>query len=370
MVNWDTLIGSAQPKDTILNKLMTIPARDKKETAPHFPIIDKDVIHQADLLMMPTDKEYKYCLTVVDVGTRQCDAVPLKNKESETIKNGFETIYNEHKILAIPYRIEVDEGSEFKGETIKYMRRHRVWIRVAKPGRHRMQGLVERYNQLIAKYLFKRMTAQELLTSQVSTEWVDDLPSLIEWINKRASKRIERIKKKRSQAVIPDPIIQKNNEELLTPGTKVRVALDFPINPATGEKLHGKFRTTDIRWHPDQREIKEIVIKPDSPVLYLLNNPKHKEQPFELIGYSRNQLQVIKTNEKHYEGNDIVKGTPKTYIIDKIVSRKNLRGQVYYKIQWVGYPDPVDMTWEPREQLLEDVPDVVNEYEQTHRRRR
>lgn len=370
MTNWDTLIGKDQPKNTVLNNLLSVPLRDKKETAPRFPIIEKNVIQQADLLMMPTDKDYKYILTVVDVGSRKCDGVPLKNKESETVKNAFETIYNEHKILELPYRLEVDDGSEFKGETLKYFNRHRVWVRVAKPGRHRQQGLVERYNQLIAKYLFKRMTAQELLTAEESKEWVDDLPSLIEYINKRAEKRIAKIKKKRGNAVVPDPVIQTENEELLAIGTQVRVQLDYPINPVTGAKLHGKFRSTDIRWHPEKREIKQVVIKPDSPVLYLLNNTKHKDHPFEPIGYARNQLLPVKENETHYDGKEVIKGTHDTYIIDKLLSRKRMRGLIFYKVKWEGFDDPADQTWEPRAQLIKDVPQLVEAYEKAHKRKR
>ena len=40
------------------------------------------------------------------------------------------------------------------------------------------------------------MTAQELLTAEQSNDWVDDLPTLIKFINVRAEKRMKKLKLK------------------------------------------------------------------------------------------------------------------------------------------------------------------------------
>lgn len=363
MVNWDNFLARGE-KNTVLNHLLQIPEKDSKKTAPKFPLLEKNAIHQADLLSMPNDNGYKYILTVVDIGTRRCDAEPLKTKTAEAVKDAFITIYA-RDILELPKRLEVDDGSEFKGETLAYMKRHRVWVRVAKPGRHRQQGLVERYNQILGSLLFKRMTAQELLTGQQSNEWVEDLPSLVVFVNKRADKRVAKMKKNIDENVIPDPVEEKDTN-ILPIGEDVRVKLDNPIDVVSGERLHGKFRSTDIRFHPEVREIKQVVIKPASPVLYLLNDPKKKERKFEPVGYARNQLQVVKKDEKHYNGRDVVRGEPETFIIDELVGKRKIRNRIYYKVRWVGYPNPADHTYEPRTQLLQDVPDLVTEYERTH----
>ena len=82
------------------------------------------------------------------------------------------------------------------------------------------------------------MAAQEILTGQESKEWVDDLPKLIAAINRKTKKTIPIT---HSNA----PTCQGDSCEMLPLGTKVRVALDQPVNNIT-KVLHGKFRSGDI----------------------------------------------------------------------------------------------------------------------------
>lgn len=359
-MKWESLIGGDQPKDTVLNSLMQIPKRDDKQYHARFEVIEPNISQQADLLFMPDDKKYKYILVVVDIGSRLLDAEPLQDKKTSSVKTGFERIYK-RAILKIPQILSVDGGTEFKAEVKKYLNDKDIRVKINKPGRHKQQALVERYNQIIGAYLFKRMTAQELLTSQPSVEWVDYLPSLIKYINKKATTRRKKAISKQKFDNFPTD----KTTEILQIGTKVRVKLDHPINAATGEKLSGRFRTTDMRWDPRPRIIKEVLLKPYQPVLYLLDDPK-KNSEFEKIGYSRNELQVISKNETHYKGRDIIAGKPKTFIVDQILGKKKIKNKVYYKVSWVGYDDPKDQTYELRSKLLEDVPDVVKEYEKHH----
>ncbi|KAE9162011.1 hypothetical protein PF004_g30632 [Phytophthora fragariae] len=37
---------------------------------------------------------------------------------------------------------------------------------------------------------------------------------------------------------------------------------------------------------------------------------------------------------------------------------------MYYRVRWLGFP-PAEYTWEPRTRLVEDLPDIVKEYETT-----
>ena len=89
--------------------------------------------------------------------------------------------------------ITVDSGSEFKGSTKKYFENVlKVNVRVAKVGRHRQVAIVERKNQDIGNKLFRRMTAEELLTGEVSRAWVEYLPKVIRNINTHTKKTFVR----------------------------------------------------------------------------------------------------------------------------------------------------------------------------------
>ncbi|GMF15038.1 unnamed protein product [Phytophthora fragariaefolia] len=45
-------------------------------------------------------------------------------------------------------------------------------------------------------------------------------------------------------------------------------------------------------------------------------------------------------------------------------SRRMRATETYYRVRWLGFP-PAEDTWGPRERLMEDIPDVVKEYEAT-----
>ncbi|KAE9022658.1 hypothetical protein PF010_g23005 [Phytophthora fragariae] len=45
-------------------------------------------------------------------------------------------------------------------------------------------------------------------------------------------------------------------------------------------------------------------------------------------------------------------------------SRRARATERYYRVRWLGFP-PAEDTWEYRERLMEDIPDVVKEYEAT-----
>ncbi len=85
-------------------------------------------------------------------------------------------------------------------------------------------------------------------------------------------------------------------------GTKVRVALDKPKG-VLGTKLGGNFRATDTRWELKISTITNILLTPDQPVLYQVDN--------EPTGYTRNQLQLVDENEKQPDNSLLSPENPK-----------------------------------------------------------
>lgn len=339
----------------LVNELYKKPKKDRGKNAPKFLPYPPHLKQQADLLFLPDDDGYKYALVVVDLGSRLTDAEPLKDKKSKNLVKGFEKIYA-RDILKIPKRLEVDAGLEFQGAVSNWFNDKGVKIRVAKPHRHRQQAIVERRNQSIGKELFKRMTAQELLTGETSTQWTDDLPAVIKKLNEKKS-----IKKK--PKLTGEYRCEGDACNILPEGTKVRVALDAPRDVVSGKKLVGKFRDTDIRWEIKPRKIMQVILQPDQPPLYLVDddqgNTDHRQ------AYTKNQLLPVKSDEKAPDSSVIrpikQKGIQK-YVIDKLLERRKIKGKIMFKVKWKGFSD-ADNTWEPRSVLIRDVPELVKEYE-------
>ncbi len=341
----------------VLDQLYKIPKRDVGNDAAKFLDDKPNATHQADLLFLPDDDGYRYALVVVDNATRITDAEPLKNKTNDDVKTALQKIYD-RKILKIPQQLEVDPGTEFKGTVAKWLQENNVRIRVGKTARHRQQGLVERRIQIIGTAIHKRQAAEELLTSEPATAWVDDLPKIITAMNKKT--KTQKFQQKPSK--LPDePTFEPGSDarHLLKQGTKVRVMLERPQG-VQGDKLHGKFRSGDIRWSPNERVVKQILLNPGQPPLYLLdgNVGPHK---VELVAYTKAQLQEIKPNEEYPESS-VIKNPEKikTFRIEKIMQKKKQKNRWMLLIKWRGYKEP---TWEPRSEIMKDQAELVKDFE-------
>ena len=246
-------------------------------------------IHQADLLFLPHDtvngKIYKYVLSVIDVGSRYKEAEPLKTKYSSEIAKAFETIYT-RSLLKYPKTLNIDSGSEFRGEVKKLFTNHNVKLVVGEPGNHRAQGIVERFNKTLAEKLFPTQYAQEMIqVDRRSTEWVKNLPSIIKVLNETETRLINQ-----------KPI------DAITNNSMIHQSPSLPANRPQGfdEKIilggvrylyrHGeqeggeRRRATDPIWSMKIYDIKHKIINNNQPILYYLEDgPKRSFVREELL---------------------------------------------------------------------------------------
>lgn len=273
-------------KDKNVNSLVkSLMKRPKLETGLEMPknqVFEPNRYQQADLLFMPDDNGYKYILTVADVHNKHIDAEALQDKEPKTVIKGLKKIYSRPQ-LDFPDVLQTDAGTEFKGAVNDYLKENQVWHKTAQAGRHRQQAIVEKANGKLAKYLFIRQTEQELKTGEPSTEWVDDLGDVVKYINTSAPKPI-------TKPIRNDVILTKYNKDIIPMGAKVRILLDNPKG-ALGEKLHGTFRITDIRWDKTPRTITNIIFSDGFPPLYVVDDNNR-------VTYTRNQIQEIPEIER------------------------------------------------------------------------
>lgn len=339
-----TNVPSRFKKKQEVYNLFKKPIKDDKQETPRFYNFKENDTHQADILYLPDDEGYKYCLVICDSATAKSDAVPLKELDSETVLDASLQIYR-RGILKQPRQISVDSGSEFKGDFLKYWNGKGVFVKKALAGRHRQVALVERKNQVLGKVLFMRMFSQELLTGKVSKEWVEDLPHIVKKMNKKYEHKpyteMELLKK-----FSPWESLEQN---IIPLGTKVRIMLDEPRDHLE-RKLHGKFRDSDHRWSLEQYKVVDYVFDPLEPVLYKTDKKLMKN---EKVAYTFHQLQVVPKNEDD-PSPLAIRGTPETYIVKKILERRKYRGRVQYKVLWKGFK-PDEATWEP----ISNIPKIL-----------
>lgn len=156
----------AEKEEQILYNLMKKPQKQTRQEMNHFFNNKENAIHQADLLFLPMDNGYRYALVVTDQATGKTDLEKLKDKRDISVLKAIQKIYDRDILKRPIYQIQVDSGSEFKGEFAKWFDNHGITIRVAKPARHRQQALVEAKNKIIGKAIFTRQNAIELQTGQ------------------------------------------------------------------------------------------------------------------------------------------------------------------------------------------------------------
>ena len=328
--------------DQLLYQLFKVPKKPNRKDATKILPSPKNHTHQIDLLYLPSDDGYKYALVVVDVGSRLTDAEPMKNRDAKTALETIKKIYK-RKILTMPeFRINVDDGTEFKGAFKKFFKDNNINVIVAQTGRKSQVALAESRNKSIAEPLLKRQVAQELRTGEQSREWIKNLPDIIKQMNIRFERK-DPIKN------YPTEYKCKNSEcEILEEGTSVRYALDQAINVVTGKKTDSKFRAGDVRYSLKPVKISHYVLNVGQPPMYSLEG--------KTALYTRNQLIPV-TESKMPPDN-----TQHKFIVEKLLERKKIKNVINFLVKWKDYDDSQN-SYELRSKLIKDIPDMVKEYE-------
>ena len=198
---------------------------------------------------MPHDRfkghTHKYILTGIDVASRYKVARPLTSKKPSELALELVAIYKKGDVFKYPKVFQCDNGSEFKGEVTKLLKKHNVetW-RATTKYKHTHTAFVEAFNKELAKLLFKPMDAQELQDPEkVSTTWVKKLNKTVNKLNNKVSPMIG-IKPKDAIKLDTVPLDKTYPEETVLPEDGLYKYLYQP-----GEQ-HGdqKRRATDLIW--------------------------------------------------------------------------------------------------------------------------
>ena len=356
----EKLLSGKKSKKNVLDQLFIRPNIDKNGDQATMPYITPNYWQMADTLYLPNDKGYMYALVVCDVGSRLVDAEPMKSRDSEDLKIAFRKIYKRH-ILSKPKVLTTDAGTEFRGQVEQFLESIGIHHNIAKVGRHRSVSLAERKNQTIGKIIHKIILKVELVSKGKNSSF---LPRIIGLINKKVHESFEKMNKYETTKI---PSLEPTHNpahkvDLLSVSQKVRVALDNPVD-INNKPKYGGFRSSDHRWGTTIRTVKFVLMKPNEPIMYLLDG-KFGDKKIEPTGYTRNQLQNVSTHEANNEANAIapIPIEEDRFEFEKILDRKKTGNTVYYLIKWKGYHKK-HATWEKRSELIKDIPQAVLTYE-------
>jgi hypothetical protein len=345
-----------ESEKTIVDALMKQPKNETKGlNVPTTDVPTQNWTHQVDLLFLPTDDGYKYCLSVVDLALpRYIGAEKLKTKNADEVLKALLHIYKTSKFLKLPKRIEMDSGTEFQGEFFNYFNKLHIDMVYKKTGRSRQQACVEAVNYALSYYLFKRMVSNEIAikSEELIGDWINELPELVELINHEKEQSLLKPKKKQTaREKMSDngvlPVGLPDSYEVLPVGTKVRVIADEPRNLQNIKESGKGFRLGDIRWEVKPTTIKQLSLRGGQPPMYLVDG-------IDNVSYTKSQLQVIKDDERPPNKEAITK-----FIIYTLLDKKMVNRKPYYLVHWKGY-DKKEATWVDAKEIPKQFIDDYN----------
>jgi hypothetical protein len=344
-------------KNNELKNLYKIPPKEEGQDEIHFDYITPNYIHQADTLILPNDQGFDKLLVVADQGSRLFDAEPLKDSSSETAFTALKTIYARN-IIKKPKFIMCDLGTEFKLNFITGCNAIGIKVINGEVGRSRQLGIVERKNKIIGSLIHKFITETQISTKQSSSAWLHLIKPIVAITNKKTNSNMEKHPPKTNFPLDDNNMFPVSNNplQLLKEGQEVRVQLDKPKD-SEGNKLYGGFRSSDIRYDPTIRTIEGVYLAPSQPVMYYLDGGKK-------VMYTRQQLQKVTKYELRIPDKEVEEPIEQRFKVKKLLEREKRGRLFYFKVKWdVPRNTPDSTTWEKRNELMKDIPQMVKNFE-------
>ena len=309
----------------------------------------EDYNYMADLLFLPKTKSgYKYLLVVVDLVTRAFDIEPLKTKEANETLKALMSIFKRKYLKKPKATLRTDNGTEFKGVFDKYLKDNKIFHALSSPYRHSQLSVVESLNKQLGRIFIGYLNAVEDKTQHQYNEW-DDIINIV----RKELNAIRYVKPLYTPSNIAEkyefPMLkhpQWNKPPLFKVGDIVHRKLDFPLNALGNKQTTANFRVGDYRYDKIPQKITKVLYYDGAiPYRYLLDGIK-------TTSFTENQLMKSTENVQKWK-------------VKQLIGRKKIKGITYYLVWWKGYKKS-EATYEPRNELLIDVPKLVKAYDEVN----
>ena len=299
-------------------------------------------IDLVDLQKIET-RGFKYLLNGIDMSSRYIYSQALKNKTDTEVLKAFKKVYNQSKIRAV----RSDNGSEFINKKfVDFLKENDIKQILSEPSKPQSNGMIERANATIKELIQKSLELDE------NFDWIKHLQKLINNINDSQH---------RITGFTPNQIkeaYENDNKELLDE------AFDTELKKKFGNISKEIFKIRDlVRIYQPSDKTRQVW----SNEIYTI------EKVFKpLKSYSVYKYKLKDLNDKFKEEELLkVDGNPhnkivnvKKFSISKIIKPVINDDIIFYEVKWKGYKET---TLEPRDVLLKDVPEMINQYEKKNK---
>ena len=161
-----------------------------------------------------------------------------------------------------------------------------IMIECGDPSQHRSQGIVERFNRMLADRLFSYQYHKEFEDpSKSNRESVSRLQNVVSALNNEKTrligmKPVDAIKETLVKQGLSQPV-KEYEEKLLDVGTKVRHL--YESGELEGQIYKGQRvkQSTDLIWSVDMYRIKDRYVQKQQPTLYYLDGGPKRSFVFE-----------------------------------------------------------------------------------------
>lgn len=265
----------------------------------------------ADMQAFSTEnKGEKYILTVIDCFSRYAWALPLKDKTANTVLKAMQSIVKDSG--RIPEKIWSDAGKEFVNKDFsKWLKENKISLYHTYS--ENKSAVIERFNRTLKTLMWVKFTENR------NHKWINILDPLLNFYNNKVHRGIGITPTQASEKKNEGPLLQKNftdqnKHEISKPklklGDKVRIS-----------KVKGKFEKGYLpAWSTEVFTINKVINS--YPPSYLIEDEKG-----ETIKGSFYEPELQKTKLEN------------TYVVEKVLKSKIVKGHKQVLVKWYGYPD-------------------------------
>ncbi len=290
--------------------------------------------------------QYRYILTAIDLFSKFAWVYPMKTKD-ETLK------YLKKMIDSMPKKpasIRSDNGAEFKNRNMaNYLEDERITQIFSLSYTPQSNGNIERFNGTLKKLIKKNILIDN------NKNWVAMVNLLVKNYNNS---------KQATTKYTPEEIINGNQElfEKVEENIRKKVTKNqkqdnivFKIGDTVRVKITQRDRS-GLQWSEDIYKIHRIV-PPKDIIRKTVYRLKDKDNNIMSQAYYSYEMQKVTEHVENSVQNN-------RWDIEKLIKPTINNGVASYIVKWSGFPHSAN-TIEPRVNLIEDVPHIVRQFEDT-----